>query len=197
MDKPLLDEYCENIFSLFLVSEKTLRFNELYETLNKLGWKMSKPTLIAHLHHLLKNKLLIRKREGKQKVTYTANWAKLETFQQSMKTDQFIRNLLRFKEQFKACPIDEQVIIITNILTLSNLYQLKLLVHDAIDPSKNFEHSIQYIFIKKFFDFFRKWLIESCHASKTEKAPQALSMIDYNITRITNMIFAEKSQKHA
>lgn len=197
MDKPLLDEHCKNIFVVFLVSEKTLRFNELYKTLNDIGLKMSKPTLIEHLHHLLKHRLLIRKKEGKQNVSYAANWTKLETFQQSMKTKQLIKNLLGNEKQFKAYPIDEQVTYATNVLTLVNLYRLKLEVQDVIDPSKNFEHSIQTLFINKFFELFKKWLLESCHVSKTEKAPEALSMIDYNITRITNILFDKKPQKHA
>jgi len=196
MDKPLLDEHCKNIFVVFLVSEKTLRFNELYKTLNDIGLKMSKPTLIEHLHHLLKHRLLIRKKEGKQNVSYAANWTKLETFQQSMKTKQLIKNLLGNEKQFKAYPIDEQVTYATNVLTLVNLYRLKLEVQDVIDPSKNFEHSIQTLFINKFFELFKKWLLESCHVSKTEKAPEALSMIDYNITRITNILFDKKPQKH-
>jgi len=196
MDKPLLDEQCKNIFSVFLVSEKTLRFNELYRTLNDIGLKMSKPTLIEHLHHLLKDRLLIRKKEGKQNVSYAANWTKLETFQQSMKTKQFIWNLLGNERQFKAYPIDEQVEYVTNLLTLGNLYRLKLEVQDAIDPSKNFEHSIQFLFINRFFVLFKRWLLESCHVSKTEKAPEALSIIDCNITRINNTLFDKKSQKH-
>ena len=189
MDKPLLDEYCKNIFSVFLVSEKALRFNELYRTLNDIGLKMTKPTLIDHLNHLRKAKLLIKRKEGKQNVSYSANWTKLETFQQSMKTKQFIKSLLGNENQFKTYPIDEQVTYVTNLLTLGNLYRLKLEVQDAIDPSKNFEHSIQFLFVNRFFELFKRWLLESCHASETEKASEALSMIDYNITRITNILF--------
>jgi len=196
MGKPLLDEYCKNIFSVFLVSEKTLRFNELYRTLNNIGLKMSKPTLIEHLRHLLKHRLLIRKKEGKQNVSYEANWTKLATFKQSMKTKQFIKNLLGNEKQFKTYPIDEQVTYVTNIMTLSNLYQLKIEVQDVIDPSKTFENSVQFLFINRFFKLFKTWLLQSCHASKTEKTPEALSTIDYNITRITNTLFDKKSQKH-
>ena len=155
---------------------------------------MSKPTLIEHLHHLLKHRLLIRKKEGKQNVSYKVNWEKLETLQEGMKTRQALKDLLQNQKTFKSFPIDEQVTYVTNIMTLSNVYRLKLEVQDAIDPSKNFEHSIQFLFINRFFELFKMWLLESCHASKTEKAPEALSMIDYNITRITNILFDKKSQ---
>ena len=37
-------------------------------------------------------------------------------------------------------------------------------------------------------------IFASRHASKTEKASEALSTIDYNITRITNILFDKKSQ---
>jgi len=196
MEKPLLDEYCKNIFSVLLVSDKTLRFNEFHKILNQIGLKMSKPTLIEHLHHLQKRKLLIRKKEGKQNVSYRVNWGKLETLQESMKTRQAIRHLLQNKKTFKSFPIDEQVTYVTNIMTLSNLYRLRLEVQDVLDPSKNFEHSVQFLFTNRFFEFFKTWLLESCQEAKMEKAPEVLSMIDYNITRITNILFERNSQKH-
>jgi len=195
MNKPLLDEQCKNIFQLFLWSKNPVRFNELHRTLEDIGLKMSQPTLIEHLHHLLKAKLLVRKREGKQNVTYAANWTKLETFQQSMETKQILENLLRNEKQFKACPIDDQVTYVTNLFTLRSLHQLKLEVQDVIDPSKLFEHSIQFLFTARFFEIFKRWLLESCHVSKTEKAQEVLSMIDHNINHIANILFDEISQK--
>jgi hypothetical protein len=155
---------------------------------------MTKPTLINHLNHLRKDKLIIRKKEGKQNVSYTVNWAKLGTFKQTIESKQFLENLFGNEKQFKAFPIDDQVAYVTNLFTLRNLHQLKLEVQDAIDPSKNFEHSIQFLITDRFFHFFKRWLLESCHASKTEKATEALSMIDYNINHITNILFDEKSQ---
>lgn len=196
MEKPLLDEYCKNILSVFLWSDKTLRFTELYKDLNAIGLKISRPTLTNHLHHLVADKLLIRKEEGKQNVSYTANWAKLETFQQSMKSRQALKNLLGNKKRFTTYPIEDQVGLVTNIMTLRDLYRLKLEVMDAIDPSKNFEHSIQYMYINRFFEFFKTWLLENCHESKTKVAPKALSMIDYNIIHFTNILFGKESQKH-
>jgi len=195
MDKPLLDEQCKKIFSVFLVSQKTLRFNVLHRTLNEIGLKMTKPTLISHLNHLHKNKLIVRKKEGKQNVSYTANWAKLEAFKQSMETKRFIERQLEDEKRFKSFPINEQVIYVTNLFSLRNLYKLKLEVQDVIDPSKNFEHSIQFLLTDRFFEIFKRWLLESCYMSKTEKASEALSMIDHNITLFTDDLFDRVSQK--
>jgi len=193
MEKAILDETCKNIFSALLVSDKMLRFNELYRTLNQIGLKMSKPTLIEHLRHLHKRKLLIRKKEGKQNVSYEANWEKLETLKQTMKTRQMLRNLLQNEKQFKSFSIDEQVVYVTDIMTLSNLYRLKLEVQDVLDPSKNFEHSIQFLFIHRFFEFFKKWLLENCRDAKIENRRKALNIIDYNINHIRNELFGKQS----
>jgi len=193
MQKPILDEVCKNIFSVLLVSDKKLRFNELHRTLNHIGLKMSKPTLIEHLHHLQKRKLVIRKKEGKQNISYKVNWEKLETLQQSMKTRQMLKNLLENERRFKSFPIDEQVTYVTNILTLSNLYQLKLETHAIFNPSKNFENSIQYLFIHRFFEFFKTWLLESCQEAKIEDRDRVIKTIDHNIQHIIkNELFNEQ-----
>jgi len=189
MDKPILDEYCKNIFSVLLVSDKPLRFNELHRTLSQIGLKMSKPTLIEHLNHLRKRKLVKRKKEGKQNVNYRVNWEKLKTLQQSMKTRQMLKNLLENEKRFKSFPLDEQITYVTNIMTLSNLYQLKVEIQAVLDPSKNFEHVVQYLFINRFFQFFKTWLLESCKEAKIECEQKALNTIDYNINRITNTLF--------
>jgi len=189
MEKPLLDEYCKNIFSVLLVSDKTLGFNELHETFNQIGLKMSKPTLSAHLHHLQRRKLLIRKKIGKKYVSYSVNWEKLQTLQESMKARQALKNLLQNKETFKSFPIDEQLTYVTNIMTLTNLYRLKLEIQDVLDPTKNFEHSVQFLFTNRFFEFFKTWLLESCQEAKEVNGQKVLDMIDFNIDHFKEMLF--------
>lgn len=189
MSKPLLDETCKNIFSVLLVSDKKLRFNELHRTLNDIGLKMSKPTLVEHLNHLKKRRLLVRKREGKQNVTYRVHWKNLEHLADAIKSRQALKHLLKNKESFNSVPIDDQITYVHNILALRNLYLLRLEVSSIIDPSKNFEHSVQYLFINRFFEFFKTWLLENCHKNKTECKEKALSMIEYNIQRYQNTLF--------
>ena len=189
MVKPILDETCKKIFSLLLVSDKKLRFNELHRTLKEVGLKMSKPTLVEHLNHLKKRRLLIRKKEGKQKVFYRVNWEKLEPLGEAIKTHQALKHTLENEKNFKSFPIDEQVTYIHNILALRNLYRLRLEILDILDPSKNFEHSIQYLFINRLFEFFKTWLLENCHTNKTECKEKALNMIEYNIKHYTDTLF--------
>ncbi|MFQ6068821.1 MAG: ArsR/SmtB family transcription factor [Candidatus Bathyarchaeia archaeon] len=192
MVKLLLDETCEKIFSLLLASDKKLRFNELHRTLNQIGLEMSKPTLIEHLNHLKKRRLVIRKKEGKQNVSYRVNWEKLEHLGEAIKTRQRLKHMLENEKVFKSFPLDEQVTYVHNILALRNLYRLRLEILDVLDPSKNFEHSIQYLFTNRFFEIFKIWLLESCRKNKSECKEKALNMIEYNIKRYTDILFDKK-----
>jgi DNA-binding HxlR family transcriptional regulator len=64
-----LDDTCIDIF-LTLMAYKRMRFNELHRCLKKFGTDISKPSLIDHLNHLKKQKLISRKREDFQNVSY-------------------------------------------------------------------------------------------------------------------------------
>jgi len=63
-----LDDICVEIF-FTLLAYKRLRFNELHRYLKMFGTDISKPTLIDHLNHLRKQKLISRK-EAFQNVSY-------------------------------------------------------------------------------------------------------------------------------
>ena len=64
-----LDDLCVEIF-FTLMAYKRLRFNQLHRYLKKFGTDISKPSLLDHLKHLKKQKLISRKREGFQNVSY-------------------------------------------------------------------------------------------------------------------------------
>lgn len=195
LNEPPLDEMCEKVFSVLLFSEQPLRFNELHETLIAFRVKTSVPTLIEHLHHLRKRKLLIRKRNGKQNVSYSVDWDKLETLQKSIKARQSAKNLWKNEQTFKSIPIDEQVEYVMGTITLSSLYRLKLEVQDTLDPTMNFEHSIQYLFTYRFFELFKTWLRESCLEDKIKKGQKALDMIDLLIGEIESVLFNKQQAR--
>jgi len=64
-----LDDTCKEIW-LTLLAKQRLRFSELHRSLKKLGTDISKPSLLEHLDHLIKQKLITRKVEGFQNVSY-------------------------------------------------------------------------------------------------------------------------------
>jgi DNA-binding HxlR family transcriptional regulator len=64
-----LDDICHEIW-FTLLAYKRLRFNDLHRYLRKFGTDISKPALIDHLNHLKKLKVITRKHEKLQGVSY-------------------------------------------------------------------------------------------------------------------------------
>ena len=123
------------------------------------------------------------------------NWEKLEHLGEAVRTQQALKRTLENEKNFKSFPIDEQVTYVHNILALRNLYRLRLEMLDILDPRKNFEHSVQYLFTNRFFEMFKTWLLESCDKNKTECKEKALSMIEYNIKHYTDILFDKRPWK--
>jgi len=70
---PELDYYCRSILLHLIVIGKKIRFNDLHKLLAEKGVALAKPTLSKHLKHLTQEKLVVRKVEDVQKVTYEIN----------------------------------------------------------------------------------------------------------------------------
>lgn len=88
-----LDDVCKSIY-LPLSLRKSLRYNELFRTVNRLNPKqssgkdyISKPTFDDHLKHLLKSKLVVAKRKGKQNVSYSISKSELQVWKNVEKVD--------------------------------------------------------------------------------------------------------------
>ena len=95
---------------------------------------------------------------------------------------------LENKKRFKSFPLDEQTMYVTNILTLADLYGLKLAVQCILEPKKSYENSLQYLFTSRLYDLFKTWLLQSCKDSK-ENAQASLNMIERNIEHFKQVLF--------
>jgi hypothetical protein len=187
MDECFLDKNCEDLFSLLLVSDKTLRFNELHRAVNDLGLKMSRPTLINHLNHLLTRKMILQQKPRKQNVSYKVNYQRFQNLEQTLKT-KVLLHVMENQERFKSFSIDEQTTYVTNTMTLTNLYRLKLIVQTILEPKKSYENSLQYLFINRFYNLFFTWLLQNCKDSK-ENVNASLNTIEHNIEHFTQILF--------
>jgi DNA-binding HxlR family transcriptional regulator len=187
----LLDEYCENIFSLLMVTNQSLRFNKLHETLQSFGAKMSQPTLIEHLSHLRKKGFILKRKQGKQNISYQVNWEKFETLKEGITYKQTIDQNLKSKEVFESLSLDEQITTLVSISALDDLFYLKLFVLNILEPSKKPEHCFSYIFIHKLLDRYKLWLTDTCRESK-EKSKKALELIQRAIDGFESDIFDKK-----
>lgn len=190
-----LDNYCQKLLQAFIGSNKRWHFNEFHEKLNKASLKISKPTLSQHLKHLQKLKLITRKREGKQRISYGVNWEKLKHLQKTVDGLHAIKRILENETTFSTLRIQEQVMYLIDTLTLRNLEMLKLEILDILEPDKNFEHNVQYGFTNQFFDLFRTWFIKNCYKTTKENKLIALKIVENNIKHFEKDLFVRKPWK--
>lgn len=186
-----LDSQCNKLLAVFIVSGKKWHFDEFHHELNKSSFKISKPTLSKHLKHLQKLKLITRKKEGKQQTSYDVNWEVLKHIKTTVERDA-IKRITENKKLFGSLPIDDQVMYLTNILSLRNLEELRLYIIDIMEPEYNFEHNVQYAFIHQFYDSYKKWFLENCHAATNENKHIALKMVESNIEHFQVQLFDKK-----
>ena len=115
----ITDEYCKKIFITLIIISKKVRFNELYKNLPKYGARMSKPTLVEHLNHLVKKEIIQREEKNEQNVSFTINWKR---FQQvaTKEMSEVLSRREKNEKRFKSKSLDEQVIYATGIETIGN-----------------------------------------------------------------------------
>jgi hypothetical protein len=153
------------------------------------------PTLAKHLKHLQELKLITKKREGKQLTTYGANWKKLKYLQETVESKKALERIVKNEKNFKSFPIEDQVMFLTNVLSLRSLEELKLEILDTLEPNKNFEHNVQYAFTHQFFDLYRTWFIENCYDTPNENKLTALKMVENNIKHFEHALFTRTPWK--
>jgi len=180
-----LDDVCREIF-LTLWAYKRLRFNELHKYLKKFGTSISKPGLIDHLNHLSKKKLISRRREGFQNVSYglasdvdsllnppiegTKELVEMSMDEEKM---QKILEALRLdgEEYYGSLPekeiekkIDEDI---RTVMT-HNLFELKTFVDYDLQLDRPESDTVFWNFVgKPLFRMEEERIVEACRNSKT------------------------------
>ncbi len=158
---PKLDSKCAQILSILIIRGE-LRFKELKMALVKYGIDMPETTLLMHLNHLIKHKLVSKRIISVKNVTYRPNMEKLEEFQH--KLNSAVKILKEWKEAEKTFlnkPIKEQIAdIITNSLCL----KLGALKHWILFAKYGkFEDRLMAELLEShFFRFQEKLLIKKC-----------------------------------
>ena len=182
------DENCEKILKILIIIDRKLRFNELHRILKKYNAKMSKPTLIVHLNHLVKYDLILREEEGKQKVTYTINWNKSKQLKKAKEINQSILNHMKDQEIFKTKSLQWQTAFATATIMIGELFYLKLNILNILEPENKLQNTTSYTMIRQLFNTYLTLLYESCEESK-ENSLKVLHIIDKNIKRLMEECF--------
>jgi predicted transcriptional regulator len=191
------DEYCEKIIKTLIINEITdkpkVRFNKLLEILPKYGAKMSKPTLVQHLNHLVKNKIIQRNKEGKQKISYRINWSKFLQPQNATEINLMVSQMINHEKIFKSKSLNQQIELATTAITIGELFYLGLNVLDILEPQNKLQNYYQYTFIRGVFNHYVQWLIDSCYKSK-EDSQKALDILSKNIKTLRKTLFEENPE---
>ena len=179
-----IDEYCKKIL-LILGMYGRFRFNELHRTLIKCNAKMSKPTLIVHLNHLVKNEMIQRNEEDKQKVSYELNLKRLKQLKEVKKINQ---KILKNEKEFKSMSLAQQVGFTVSTLTISELLYLKLIMLNILEPENKLQNLYSYNIVRIFYNIYTVWLSDSCKDSK-ENSQRIIRAIDNEIRELTDTPF--------
>ena len=188
-----LDDYCEKIFAYLGVQDEPLRFNELHKALNKANFKISKPTLIAHLKHLLKHEVITKKNQGKQNIAYGVNWKKLDYLKFHKNFRKATERIEKNKATFEQFELDEKITYVSFILSLIEVIKLKNEIRSFLEPKRRFEATLAYSFARSYLEPFRMYLLRDCIKSK-EIAKKALVKVEELEQSLQNELFEGKSK---
>jgi len=182
------DEYCIKIFALLVANQEKIRFNKLHKTLNTLDVKISKPTLIQHLRHLRTKGFILRKKEGKQNVTYQVNWKKFEQLKETLGFKEIIARNLENEKIFKSKSLENQIIFVTGVLTMTQVTYLQLQVLGILKPKDKDLLNLGYLLIYRLYDHYRQWLLDTCKQS-SENSQKAYDLLNKNTKKYQNLLF--------
>jgi DNA-binding HxlR family transcriptional regulator len=170
-----LDKYCTYILRALMINWGKIRFNELIRVLKENNVKMSKPTTVQHLNHLLKKKIIKRMNEGKQKVTYTYSEALIKYLQTNYR--QKLEELKTEENKFKSKNLEDQV---KDTLIQLTLDQIKLLAFHLLkitNSKEKLQINIAYIETRLKTEHYINWLTDTCKKTP-ENYHKAITIIN-------------------
>ena len=158
---PKLDSKCAQILSILIIRGE-LRFKELKKALAEFGIDIPETTLLMHLNHLIKHKLVSKRIISVKNVTYRPNMKKLEELQQKVKgAEKLIKKWMKAKETFLDIPIKDQI---SNILVNTLAFRLGALKQWILFAKygKFEDRLIAELFESDFLRVQEKLLIKKC-----------------------------------
>jgi hypothetical protein len=170
-----LDCQCEKIFNVIAVNPEPLTFNRLFKLLQT---EMTKPTLINHLNHLQKHKIITRKKIGKQKVTYTMS----DGLSDELKNErEFIKGMEELKKQtdvldsFSLRNKMQYVLLLTTIIEVD---KIKNSLQLFLAPKERFKAELKYAFARYELRTLTEYILRSIVIKSATDVAEALRVID-------------------
>jgi DNA-binding HxlR family transcriptional regulator len=183
-----LDDICVEIF-FTLMAYKRLRFNELHRYLKMFDTDISKQSLIEHLTHLRKLKMISRKNEGFQNVTYgltdeidslltvpeehLKEW--VENFKEGKNLPKGLRLLKDFDvgkyfDKLSENELNETIEKKLNKVLAQNLFELKTFVEYDLKLNKSVSDAVFWKFVgNPLYRMLERSIVEDCRHSERYK----------------------------
>jgi DNA-binding HxlR family transcriptional regulator len=197
-----LDDICREIF-FTLQAYKRLRFNELHRYLKMFGTDISKPSLIDHLNHLKKQKLISRKNEGFQNVSYGLTdeinsllnlpEEDIKKWVEDVIEEKNLPKKLRLLKPFDAKEyygklsekqLDEAIDKNLNTVLTQNLFELKTFINYDLKLDKPASDAVFWNFVgNPLYRMLEKSIVEDCRNSE-EYRKKLFEKIDVLIKEI-------------
>ena len=209
-----LDDICIEIF-FTLQAYKRLRFNELHRRLKMFGTDISKPALIDHLKHLRKQKLISRKHEDFQNVSYGLTdeivavlglsdeeiRERVERFLDDKKMPKKFRSipfdLKDYYSRLSANEMDEKVIKDLDGVITQNLFELKQFINYDLKLEKTQSDAEFWGLVgNPLYRMLEKSIVENCRESEVYRK-MLFEKIDFLIAalRPDRELFREREEK--
>lgn len=180
-----LDDTCVEIF-FTLMAYKRMRFNELHRCLKKFGTDISKPSLVDHLNHLKKQKLISRRREDFQSVSYgltdeidsllTVPEEDIKEWFENVIEEKSLPKKLRllqpfdpkeYYDRFSDKQLDEAIDKDLHTVLAQNLFELKTFVDYDLRLDRPENDSVFWDFVANpLYRMIEKSIVENCRSKK-------------------------------
>jgi DNA-binding HxlR family transcriptional regulator len=182
-----LDDICHEIW-FTLMAYKRLRFNDLHRYLKKFGTDISKPALIDHLNHLKKLKVITRKHEKQQGISYgltdeinqlmgvnpedIATW--LERFEHNENLPDALRTIKfdegEFLESMTEQELDQETDKALRDTLAMSLFEFKNFIDYDVKIDSNESNAVFWKFVgNPMYRMHEKSVAEDCRASEKYK----------------------------
>ena len=174
-----LDTYCTKLLAFFTLERETYRFNELQRRLKGMSMKMTTPTLVLHLNHLIKKEVIVRDEKDKLNVTYRFNWEKWQDADEHMRGRIIFEKMLkREMEAFSARPMMQQIAYVNLISVALFLMSLRENIVAKINPEKEFMANINFIHFGNIMNQTQDMILKNVDAKGERYATECLITID-------------------
>lgn len=183
----LLDETCHKIFMYLGLINKKMGFNSLYRSLEKMGNKISKPTLSLHLKHLTEKKILTRKESGKQKVFYEVNWNSFSQVLEARAIGNKLSNYFLLGGEYQYLSPEKELTLAEFTSEYLIFQQLRFSILAVLNPEKMFDYNLALLLISRQFDIYRSILVDGCRKNK-EFGEQVLKLLEARIAKDEKII---------